>query len=83
MDQGSHWLFKGVDNKMKNCYVCGSKMKIDFSGTSEIGGFDYQTVTIECTNEDCVTEISLTADFSYLKDYCGDKLIEFWNGLEK
>lgn len=68
---------------MKNCYVCGSPMEIDYSGCSEIAGDCYNTITIECTNRDCLAELTLTLDFCRVKRNCGDDLINLWDSLKK
>lgn len=69
--------------KMNNCYMCGSKMQIDFSACSEVHGFAFQDITIECENEKCFAQVILTADYSYVRNCCGDELIKFWDSLQK
>lgn len=68
---------------MKNCYVCNSPMRIDYSGSSEMYGHDWQDVTISCTRENCFTSLTLSTDFSYTKSYCSDDLEKLWDSLEK
>lgn len=58
-------------------------MMIDFSSTSEVNGFAFQDITIECENKKCCAQVNLTVDGSYIKDYCGDELMKFWDSLKK
>jgi hypothetical protein len=63
--------------------MCGSKWEIDFSGAAEIKGYCIQTIDISCSNEECLVSLSVTSDFSYMKDYAGDALMDAWNSLKK
>lgn len=69
--------------ELNNCYVCGSKMEVDYGGTSECGGYDWQTLYISCTNKNCFVEISFQCDFDYTKGYVADDFVALWNSLTK
>lgn len=67
------------------CPMCGSSAKIDSTGTSECYGKDWQNLYIECTkdkDEHCGMELSLNADFWYMRN-AQTQLIKCWNGLDR
>lgn len=68
---------------INDCYVCGSKMEIDCGGCVEICGYDWQEITISCTNDKCHVELTLSADFFYFKNNCSDDMVNLWNNLGK
>lgn len=58
-------------------------MEIEYGGCTEIYGYAYQDIVISCTNEKCFAQLSLSADFQYLKNNCGIELSTLWNSLGK
>lgn len=67
------------------CPMCKSAAKLDATGTAECYGKDWQTLYIECTrdkDENCGMDISIHADFWYVKN-AQDMLIKMWNGLDR
>lgn len=71
-------------SKLNPCPMCGSHAKMDSTGTLECYGWDWQTITVECTDSNhrnCNMSISMQADFHYTLD-AWDKLEELWNSFK-
>lgn len=65
------------------CPMCGSPATIDSTGSAECYGWEWQTITVACTDtmhKHCGMEVSIQADHHYLAD-SWQKIIELWNSI--
>ena len=69
--------------KLNNCPMCGSPAVLDSTGVFECYGWDWQTLSIECTDvmgKHCGMSIEIRADFYHMKD-SEVKITKLWNEL--
>jgi len=76
---------KMTGSALNPCPMCGSSSSVLCSGTIEYGGWDWQTLSIDCDDtvrDSCDMTLSLTADFSRV-DYSVAEyaLISAWNTI--
>ena len=72
-------------NTLNLCPMCGSPAEISSSGVLECYGWEWQTITIECTdtsNQHCGMGITVQADQSNLNN-AWQATINFWNKITK
>ncbi len=70
-------------NDPKNCPMCGSPVKFDATGASEMYGKSWQTLYIMCSKQHdphCCMSLDLESDADYIDD-ASEALVECWNKL--
>lgn len=69
---------------LRPCPQCGCKrIEFDSTGALECYGYAWQTMTIECLNEEGHCGASISFNFDYFGiDNSNDVIINAWNALE-
>lgn len=63
--------------------MCGSQAAIDYSGSLEAYGWNWQTITCECLDENnrkCGMNLTIQADFTNIVNST-EIMIKCWNNL--
>ena len=67
---------------LKRCPECGSEAELDWSGATEFSFGVYQSVDVNCTNNNCWLSVSIEVETSNLKSSNAQQLAaQAWNSL--